>query len=212
MATTADHHGGTPWLTGRPDERLEGGDITLRRSSTGDTAELVEAVNDSLEHLRPWMPWAQEPATPESIGAFLRQGDANWADGREFQFAIRGPRGAEPDALIGFCGLHDRVGVGALEIGYWVRVDCTGRGVATGAAALLARTALALDGVARVEIRCDEGNVKSAAVPPKLGFRLDRVEARSPEAPGESRRLMIWTAGPDAVASPPGGTRSSGRR
>ncbi len=200
--------GSSPWLAGRPEEHLEGGGITLRRSCVGDLEELVEAVNDSLEHLRPWMPWAQEPATPESIGTFLRQADTTWRDGREFQFAIRGPRGAEPDALIGFCGLHDRVGAGALEIGYWVRVDCTGRGVATMAASLLARTALALDGVARVEIRCDEGNVRSAAVPPKLGFRLDRVEPRAPEAPGDGHRLMVWTSGPDPVASPPGGTGS----
>ena len=200
--------GGTPWLTGRPDEHLDGGGITLRRSSAGDLEELVEAVNDSLEHLRPWMPWAQQPATPESIWAFLQQADATWRDGREFHFAIRGPRGAEPDALIGFCGLHDRVGAGALEIGYWVRADCTGRGVATMAATLLVRTALTLDGVAQVEIRCDEGNVRSAAVPPKLGFRLDRVEARSPEATGDSHRLMIWTAGPGAVAPAPGSTRS----
>ena len=26
----------------------------------------------------------------------------------------------------------------------------------------------------------------------KLGYRLDRVEERKPEAPGESGRLMIW--------------------
>jgi RimJ/RimL family protein N-acetyltransferase len=199
---------GAPWLVDRPDEHLEGGDINLCRANAGDLEELVEAVNDSLEHLRPWMPWAQQPATPESIGAFLQQADATWREGREFQFAIRGPRQAAPRSLIGFCGLHDRVGAGALEIGYWVRVDCTGRGVATGAATLLAAEALALEGVTRVEIRCDEGNVRSAAIPPRLGFRLDRVEDRSPEAPGESQRLMIWTAGPDAVASPPGGTRS----
>jgi len=199
---------GTRWLADRPHEHLEGGDITLCRASAGDLEELVGAVNDSLEHLRPWMPWAQQPATPASIGAFLQQADAGWREGREFQFAIRGPRRTEPRALIGFCGLHDRVGAGALEIGYWVRVDCTGRGVAAGAATLLARAALALDGVTRVEIRCDEGNVRSAAIPPGLGFRLDRVEDRSPDAPGESRRLMIWTAGPEVVASSPGGTRS----
>jgi hypothetical protein len=26
----------------------------------------------------------------------------------------------------------------------------------------------------------------------RLGYRLDRIEERHPEAPGESGRLMIW--------------------
>jgi RimJ/RimL family protein N-acetyltransferase len=46
--------------------------------------------------------------------------------------------------------------------------------------------------VRRVEIHCDEANIASAAIPRKLGYRLDRIERRMPEAPGESGRLMIW--------------------
>jgi RimJ/RimL family protein N-acetyltransferase len=194
---------GASWLTGRPAERFDVDGLTLRRSRTDDLDELVAAVNHSLDHLRPWMPWAQRPATPESIGAFLQQADVTWRDGHEFQFAIRGQRGTRADALIGFCGLHDRVGVGALEIGYWVRADCTGRGVATMAAAALTRSALALEGVTRVEIRCDESNVWSAAIPPKLGFRLDRVVVRSPEAPGETDRQLVWVADADGLDDPP---------
>ena len=122
------------WLTARPPETIGSAEVTLRRAGAGILDELVEAVNDSLDELRPWMPWAQEPATRESIGAFLEQADGDWDAGREFQFAVRGRRGDEPQALLGFCGLHDRIGPGGLEIGYWVRTDCTGRGVATSAA------------------------------------------------------------------------------
>jgi RimJ/RimL family protein N-acetyltransferase len=103
--------------------------------------------------------------------------------------------------------LHDRVGAGGLEIGYWVHVGCTGRGVATVAAAALTRAALALDGVARVEIRCDAANLRSAAIPRRIGFRLDRVEVRSPEEPGETDHHLIWvteSAIPDAPVPTPG--------
>ena len=41
-------------------------------------------------------------------------------------------------------------------------------------------------------IRCDERNVRSAAVPRRLGFTLEETVTRPPEAPGESGRLMIW--------------------
>ena len=180
------------WLTAGPPESIGSAGLTLLRAGAEILDELVEAVNDSLDELRPWMPWAQVPATPDSIGAFLGQAERDWDMGAEFQFAVRGRRGHEPEALLGFCGLHDRIGPGGLEIGYWVRSDCTGRGVATSAAAGLRDAALGLDGVARVEIHCDAANVRSAAIPPRLGFRLDRIETRPPSTPGETDRHMIW--------------------
>jgi len=62
------------------------------------------------------------------------------------------------------------------EIGYWVRSDRTGRGYATAAARALTRAALqASPLVHRVQIRCDPANLASAAIPPKLGYRLDEA-------------------------------------
>ena len=52
--------------------------------------------------------------------------------------------------------------------------------------------ALAIDGVTRVEIHCDEANVRSAAVARRLGYRLDRIEADHVSAPGDLGRSMIW--------------------
>ena len=83
-------------------------------------------------------------------------------------------------------------GAGALEIGYWVRVGHLGRGVATAAAGTLTIAALALPEVERVEIRCDAANVRSAAIPPKLGYRLDRIRRRPPTTPGETDEHMVW--------------------
>ena len=78
--------------------------------------------------------------------------------------------------------------------------------------AALTPVALELSATRRVEIHCDVANTASAAIPRKLGYRLDRVEAHEREAPGERGRRMIW------VWDPPGGaagaersTRSAGR-
>jgi RimJ/RimL family protein N-acetyltransferase len=43
-----------------------------------------------------------------------------------------------------------------------------------------------------VEIHCDEANVRSAAVPRRLGYRLDRVEDGDRTAPADTGRRMIW--------------------
>ena len=46
-----------------------------------------------------------------------------------------------------------RIGPGAIELGYWVHVDFTGRGYATACARALTQAGLALSDVARVEIQ-----------------------------------------------------------
>ncbi len=95
--------------------------------------------------------------------------------------------------LLGGVGLYRRVGPGALEIGYWVRSDRTGRGIATEAARALTGAAFATAGVDRVEVHCDPRNAASAAVPGKLGYRHRETregDARTPD--GEPRATMIW--------------------
>jgi hypothetical protein len=79
-----------------------------------------------------------------------------------------------------------------MEIGYWIDVRYAGRGLGTEAARMLTDVALALPGVTRAEIHCDEANQASAAIPRKLGYRLDRIEPHEPEAPGEQGRRMVW--------------------
>jgi RimJ/RimL family protein N-acetyltransferase len=63
------------------------------------------------------------------------------------------------------------------EIGYWLHAAYTGRGLATRAAAMLVAEAWRV-GAAYVMIRHDEANVRSRAVPERLGFRF--VERRAP--------------------------------
>lgn len=73
-----------------------------------------------------------------------------------------------------------------------VHVGFTGRGYATACARALTQTGLDLPGVARVEIHTDEANTISAAIPHRLGYRLDRVDEVPPEAPAHSGRAQIW--------------------
>lgn len=177
------------WLPEVPPPLLSGDHITLVQLSVEDRGGLTAAINASLEHLQPWMPWAQQPATPASIGSFLETAVDGWQGRREFQYTIRsGP----DEPILGCCGLHARIGPLALEIGYWVHVAHTGRGLATAAAHHLTRAGLGLCEAERVEIHCDAANVASAAIPSRLGYRLDRIERREPEAPGETGQQMIW--------------------
>jgi RimJ/RimL family protein N-acetyltransferase len=173
----------------RPGVRIEADAVVLERWRAEDATALLAAVSESLDHLRPWMAWAAERPTLASMDGFVSRSTEGFDAGTEFTYAIREPGGR---AIIGGCGLHRRRGGDVLEIGYWVHAAHTRRGVATAAAGALARTALAIPRVSRVEIHCDATNHASAGVARRLGFRLDRVVDNPARAPAETGRAMIW--------------------
>jgi RimJ/RimL family protein N-acetyltransferase len=156
-----------------------------------DAGLLRAAIAESLEHLRPWMPWARyEPETAEEKIGRMRAYRKGFVARRELVYGIFS---ADGERVLGGCGLHDRVGYGALEIGYWVHVDFLRRGYASETAAALTRVGFELEGVERIEIQCDPRNRASAGVPRKLGYRhreTRRGDEVDPE--GRPRDTMVW--------------------
>jgi RimJ/RimL family protein N-acetyltransferase len=159
----------------RPEDVLVHGPVTLRRHREDDLDAVFAAVTESLDHLRPWMPWAAG-YTRQAAAEFVAKSARSWADGSEYGYAI-----IADGMLAGGCSLMDRIGPGGLEIGYWVHRAWTRRGLATAASAALVQAAFGLPGVDRVEIVHDELNVASAGVPRKLGFT--EVERRPLDLP-----------------------------
>jgi len=172
-----------------PPKRIEIDGLVLRRWEPQDAQPSLEAINGSYEELHAWMEWLPEPRTVEQHREWLEKQLDSWPAGFSYNYGIFD---AADGTLFGAIGFHDRVGPGGLEIGYWCHTAHTGKGVITRAARELTRVALGLDGVERVEIRCDEANVRSAAVPRRLGYRLDRVEEDGIHAPADTGRGMVW--------------------
>ncbi|MEM9465055.1 MAG: GNAT family N-acetyltransferase [Actinomycetota bacterium] len=168
----------------RPPEVIEGPTLVLRRVAAPYARALADAVAESLSELRLFMDWAQgDPTSAEDYADFLVASDHEWDDDRAYGFHVFD---RSTDALIGGCGLMRRRGPGAIEIGYWIHSDHTGRGLATEAAAMLVEAAWALPDVCRIVIRHDSANVASGRVAEKLGFHeVDRVAVEI-TAEGES--------------------------
>lgn len=180
-----------------PAYRVETARLVLRCWEPVDAPLLKAAIDQSLDHLRPWMPWSKdEPTDLQTKVARLRQFRGSFDLDRDF---IYGVFNLEETQVLGGTGLHPRVQeatpeFSAREIGYWIRKDQINQGLATEISAALTRVAFEIDGVDRVEIHCDPQNVRSAAVPRKLGFLHEATLARRVRATdGEPRETMIWT-------------------
>ena len=176
--------------------------LVLRCWDPRDAPLLKDAIDSSLDHLRPWMPWARhEPQTLAQKVELLREFRGQFDLGAD---SIYGIFDAGEERVLGGTGLHPRIGPGGLEIGYWIRADATGRGFATESTAALTRVAFELAGVERVEIHCAAENLASAAIPRKLAYRLQEpagddlvftlTAAEFPESPAAGTALAAFDA------------------
>lgn len=166
--------------------------LVLRTWTVDDVPALRDAVTASLDHLRPWMPWASsEPVADAERVEFVRRSESEHAAGGDVVFGV-----FLDGVVVGGTGLHRRRGPGVLEIGYWIHVDHVGRGYAGELAAALTTTAFDQPGIGRVEIHHDRANVASRRVPERLGYRFEGERPREIEAPGEDGVDCCWSIDP----------------
>ena len=174
--------------------------LILRAWRAEDAETLHPILEANRAHLGPWIPARiSDPASVPLLRERLSGFSADFSAGREWRFAI-----FEPDAsrLLGEIGLYPRnasrrvpfTEADRVELGYWLRADVTGRGLATEAAQAALDVAIALPRFSEAEIRCDARNAPSAAIPRRLGFALaTTIEQPSvvPDAPPVA--LQVWT-------------------
>ncbi len=172
-----------------PPDVIELEELTLRRfEGEADLPELTRVIDQSIEHLRPWMPWVAEHS-PQSTRDFLLSRDGRWAQHKAFTYAI-----VSGGAIAGTCQLFpqrsptDRT----LGIGYWLHPAETGRGLATRAARALVLQAFLLPDVGCVEIVHDPANTASGAVPARLGFTAAERRPAPALAPTETGEEQVW--------------------
>lgn len=171
---------------------LETRRLVIRCWQPEDAPLAKAAIDASLEHLRPWMPWAlDEPTSLDEKVKLLRRFRGRFDLDQDYTYGIFS---TDENRVLGGCGLHTRLGPNAYEIGYWIHKDFINRGLATETVAALTRVAFEVGGVDRVEIHISADNLASAAVPPKLGYRLEGILSRRlTGSDGELHHMMIWT-------------------
>jgi len=145
--------------------------LTIRGPLPGDGAEMQAAIAESIDELRPWMPWATEVPTVEASEIRVREKHLDFLARKDLilHLILKGT-----NILVGSSGLHNiDWDVPSFEIGYWVRTSYARKGLITEAVIGISNFAFEQLGAKRVEIRCDAKNVRSAAIPQRLGFVLE---------------------------------------
>ena len=185
-----------------PAYRIESERLVIRCYEPKDALHLQKSIQESVEHLRPWMPWVKtEPEDLKVKIERLRMFRADFDLSKNYVYGVFDPHETE---LVGGTGLHPRVGSNAFEIGYWINVNHVNKGYATEISAALTKVAFEIEHVNRVEIHCYPNNVKSAAIPKKLGYVYEAtLRNRIENIKGELIDSMIWSIVKDEYLKSP---------
>lgn len=182
----------------------------MRLWEPDDGEALSRAIGESLDHLRPWMPWiAHEPQSPAQRADWISGCRRHWEEGLDATYGVFLTATGE---VVGGTGLHRRGEADELDIGYWLHPAHTGHGLATELTAALTTAGLAEPGIVRVVVLHDRANVRSGAVPRRLGFTKVGEAPRAHTAPGETGIAVTWSvtaAEWDAVTGRRRGTMGS---
>ena len=185
LASTRPVHAGgeTPYrneVYDRPVELSDDG-IRLRRWRIEDLDELVSAVDDP--EIGRWMPAIPYPYTREHAETYLGS-----AVGRVGSFAIVD---VQTQRLIGAISLSARKWQRG-EIGYWVRREERGRGIAPCALRLISAWGFAR-GYRRLQLHADVENRASHRVAEKAGYRREGVLRAWIEQDGVPRDHVLYS-------------------
>lgn len=147
--------------------------LLIRMPLPGDGKKIYDAIQHSRTTLKEWLPFAQQEQSAEDVEINVRLAHINFLKREDLRLHIFCKKTGD---FIGSSGLH-RIDwdIPKVEIGYWIDNRYRGNGYITEAVERITKYAVEEVKARRVEIHCDEKNMRSRAIPERLGFELEGI-------------------------------------
>ncbi len=170
------------------DVELSNSALLLRAFRLDDAETLYEAVRESMAELGQWLSWCHPGYTIQDSMQFLEKCADSFENEGVCAFAITD---RATGRLLGATGIN-QIEKAALRanLGYWLRTSATRRGFAAQATLLVARWALEIVGLERIEIVAATGNHASQRVAINVGAMREGIARK---------RLRVHDVQHDAV-------------
>lgn len=165
--------------------------LVLRPFRRRDIEALYAAVRDSQTELAEYLPWATKAFTRAGAAGFVRESMRSWREGKAYDFSIRFQE--RPERHVGNISIwHVSRSSRSGEIGYWIRTEDTGRGIATEATHEALRIGFGELSMHRMVLRVAVGNKASERVATKLGFVREGVLREDIQVGGRWMDHSVW--------------------
>jgi ribosomal-protein-serine acetyltransferase len=140
-------------------------DIELRLPEARNADELLQLIDANRARLEQWLHWAHSSRTREDVLNYVETARRDFVKPDFLHFLI-----FRQGAIAGGCGLILNERGNSAEIGYWIDAKLEGMGIVSDCCRALIDYAFRELELSRVQIRCATANVRSAAIPKRLGF------------------------------------------
>jgi len=149
--------------------------------------EIFALIDKDREHLKPWLPWVDSTVTANDTYKNLCERIEKFRNTEQASFY--GTLNGEFAASVGFISLKDGEG----EIGYWLLSQYCGKGLMTRFVEACIKYGFDKLNLDRIVIKCDEKNIKSGAIPKRLGFtQVEKPEGKSIRN-GSEPNMIVFT-------------------
>jgi ribosomal-protein-serine acetyltransferase len=151
--------------------------------------EMFRVAERNRERLLPWLHWAETMTTVDATRAFIEDALQQFARGEGAHLGIWVD--GEFSGGMGCRAIDWRNR--STSVGYWLDASRQGRGIITRCCAVFVDHLFRTIGVNRIEIRCATDNLRSAAIPRRLGFVQEGVARQAEFCNGKYADLLVFS-------------------
>jgi ribosomal-protein-serine acetyltransferase len=163
-------------------------DIELQLFQLHDSQKLYRLVDENRTYLREWLPWVDGMTSSFQYHGIIPLWLKQFAENNGFNAGI-----VYKGELAGSLGLHQIDWHNRqTSIGYYLGQKFQRHGIMTRAVQGVLNYVFYDLGLNRVEIRCGEKNIKSRAIPERLGFKTEGVIRDGEQLYGRYHNLVIY--------------------
>jgi ribosomal-protein-serine acetyltransferase len=146
-------------------------DLDLRLMQEEDAETYFNLVDKNREYLKKWLPWIDSVKSVEDIKKHIIECTKSFEDKTGIEFAI-----FYKNKLVGSVSTNriDRFHK-KTDIGYCLDEEYTGKGIMTSSVKALTNYLFKELDINRIEIKVIPENIKSWAIPERLGFTFEGI-------------------------------------
>ena len=146
-------------------------ELSLHLARPELTPAIFAAVDSQRKYLREWLPWVDQTKKVEDTEAYVKEGMRQNTNGsRLVTFIVYDEILAGSISVVSFNKDNK-----SCEVGYWLHEELQGRGIMTRACKAFIGHLFKTKSLNRIEIKVAARNLKSQAIPTRLGFVREGV-------------------------------------
>lgn len=162
-------------------------DYELRVIPDSDAVMLYTIMQENAEYLSEYLDFIKN-ITFEAEKMAIKTWQNMFLNGMGYEAGIY-----SNDKIIGMCGIRINKTDDRGEIGYWLSEEYTGKGIMTKIVLEVINSGFRAYGLNKITIKCVDTNMKSQAIPKRLGFKFDGIERQHQKLRGEYRDLYVFS-------------------